>query len=135
MRRHSGGFTMVELVIVLLVVAILSAIAVPAYRSQMFKGRRADAREAVTQIQQAQERWRSTNATYAATVAALGQSATSSGGNYALSVSNATASGYTVTATAQARQAGDTNCTPMTLTVAGNNTTYGPTNAYKCWGF
>ena len=84
------------------------------------------------QLQSAQERWRSTNVTYAGAVGTLGLSATTSGGNYAISLSAATATGYTATATAQAKQSGDSGCTTMTITVAGNTTTYGPSNA--CWG-
>jgi type IV pilus assembly protein PilE len=85
------------------------------------------------QIQAAQERFRTNNASYAATVAALSQPATSSQGNYALAVSGASATGYTATATAQAKQAGDSACGAITVTVAaGNAMTYGPSNA--CWG-
>jgi type IV pilus assembly protein PilE len=122
---------LVELVVVMAVIAILAAVAIPTYRDQVRKGRRAEAHEALMQVQAAQERWRSNNVTYAATVAALGQSAVSASGNYAITVSGATATGYTATATAQAKQAGDSACAAITAVVANNVTTYGPTNA--CW--
>jgi type IV pilus assembly protein PilE len=131
MARASRGFTLVELLVAVVVIAILAAVAVPAYRDQIRKGRRAEAHEALMQVQAAQERWRSNNVTYAATVAALGQSAVSASGNYAITVSGATATGYTATATAQAKQAGDSACAAITAVVANNVTTYGPTNA--CW--
>lgn len=130
--RSVRGFTLIELVIVLTVVAILAAVAVPGYQSQMRASRRAEAREALMRIQAAQERWRSSNASYAATVAAIGQPATSADGNYALSVSGASATGYTATATAQAKQASDSSCATITVAVAGNSMTYGPSNT--CWG-
>ena len=41
--RRSAGFTLVELLVTLAVVAILAAIAYPAYQDQMRKGRRAAA--------------------------------------------------------------------------------------------
>jgi type IV pilus assembly protein PilE len=131
MGRSVRGFTLIELVIALTVVAILAAVAIPGYQSQMRASRRAEAREALMRIQAAQERWRSNNVAYAGSVAALGQAATSADGNYALAVTGANAAGYTATATAQAKQASDSACAAITIVVAGNAMTYGPTNA--CW--
>lgn len=131
MVRASRGFTLVELVVVMAVIAILAAVAIPTYRDQVRKGRRAEAHEALMQVQTAQERWRSNNVTYAATVAALGRPTVSASGNYAIAMSGATATGYTATATAQAKQAGDSACAAITVVVANNVTTYGPSNA--CW--
>lgn len=132
MRRPLRGFTLIELVIVMVVVGILAAIAVPSYTAQMRKGRRAEAHSALMQIQSAQERWRTNNVQYSGTLAALGVTTPTSGGNYALALSGAGATGYTATATAQAKQAGDSACATITVTVAGATTTYGPSNA--CWG-
>jgi type IV pilus assembly protein PilE len=132
MRRHGRGFTLIELLIGMVVVAILAAVAVPGYNNQMRKARRAEAREALMQLQAAQERWRTNNVSYATSVTELGQSATTGQGNYALAISGATGAAYTATATAQAKQASDSECAAMTVTVAGGTTTYGPTNA--CWG-
>ena len=131
MLRATRGFTLVELLVVMVVVAILAAVAVPSYRDQVRKGRRAEAHEALMKVQTAQERWRSNNVSYAATVAALGQPATSASGNYAISLAAASGTGYTATATAQSKQAGDTACGAITVVVANNVTTYGPSNA--CW--
>jgi type IV pilus assembly protein PilE len=131
MGRSVRGFTLIELVIVLVVVAILAAVAFPGYQNQMRASRRAEAREALMRIQAAQERWRSSNVAYAGTLAALSQPATSADGNYALAVTGASATGYTATATAQAKQAADSVCGAITVTVAGNAMTYGPSNT--CW--
>lgn len=129
-RRRMRGFTLIELVIVLAVVAILAAVALPAYQDQVRSSRRTEAREAMMSIQAAQERWRSNNTSYAAALADLGQSAATD--NYTYALSGASATGYTVTATATARQAGDSACATITVTVAaGNSMTYGPTDA--CW--
>lgn len=137
MRRLSRGFTLIELMIALVVAGILAAIAVPSYRDQMRKGRRAEAHSALMQIQTSQERFRTNNVQYASNLTAaapvgLGLSSTSSGGNYALAIAGASATAYTATATAQAKQAGDSACAAITVTVAGATTTYGPSNA--CWG-
>jgi type IV pilus assembly protein PilE len=59
MRRvaPTGGFTLVELVVVMAIVAILAAIAVPSYLSQMKKSRRSDAEAALMDIAQRQQQY------------------------------------------------------------------------------
>lgn len=118
--------------IVLAVMAILAAIAYPGYQSSVRKSRRADAVDAAARIQQAQERWRANNTTYAAAVGTLGLGATSLGGFYTMSLSGTSGTGYTVTATAIAgtSQAADTGCTTLTLQWSGGNPVYSPTG---CW--
>ena len=131
--RKQEGFTLIELMIVVAVAGILFAVAMPAYQDFVRKGRRAEAREALLRIMQAQERWRSNNVSYSANlVGDLKQAASSADGNYALSISGVSGTGYTATATAQAKQVGDSSCASITVTVAGASTTYGPTNI--CWG-
>lgn len=62
-NRH-GGFTLIELMIVVAVVAILSAIAFPSYQSFVLKGRRAEARTALLELMQQQERFMTQRGTY-----------------------------------------------------------------------
>lgn len=70
-HRRTVGFTLIELLIVVAVVALLAAIAWPAFMDSVFRSRRADAMAALSAIQQAQERWRANNPTYQTTLADL----------------------------------------------------------------
>ena len=97
--------------IIVAVIGILAAVALPSFLDSVRKGRRAEAVAALTQVQQAQERWRANNGSYAdndkltvaAAEAAWASSATTSSGYYGVALSDVTASGYTVTATAPER--------------------------------
>lgn len=57
MRRSSTGFTLIELMIVVAIVGILAALAYPAYTGSVAKGKRAEARAAVMDLLQQQERY------------------------------------------------------------------------------
>lgn len=131
--RRPAGFTLIELMVVLAVAAILAAIALPAYQQSVRKGRRTDAIDATAAIQQAQERWRANNVTYTADISDdLNLATTSKGGYYSLSISGATGSGYTLSATAVTGkgQDGDTGCSTLTVTVTNGSAVQGPTD---CW--
>jgi type IV pilus assembly protein PilE len=136
-RRAIGGFTLIELMIVVVVIAVLAAIALPSYLSSVRKSRRADAITSLNQIAQAQERWRANNATYTTVLTNAGLNvANPSSGYYTLAAASASGTGYTATATAAGSQAGDAQCTTLTLVLAGGNVTYGSTGsatANQCW--
>lgn len=62
--RRTEGFTLIELMITVAIVAILVSIAFPSYNNQMVKSRRADAQREVVSYAQSLERWFTTNGTY-----------------------------------------------------------------------
>lgn len=71
MRTHSKmwrskGFTLVELMIVVAIVGILTAIAYPSYSEYVLRGRRAEARTALLDLMQQQERYFTQNNSYLA---------------------------------------------------------------------
>jgi type IV pilus assembly protein PilE len=65
-RKSEKGFTLIELMIVVVVVAILAAITMPAYNSYTKKARRGDAKASLLSAQLKQEKWRANHTTYGA---------------------------------------------------------------------
>lgn len=138
-RAASRGFTLVELMLVVVILGVLLAVAFPSYLDSVRKGRRAEGIAGLTAIQQAQERFRANNATYGnlsvpADAATLpNASNTTANGRYTLAVTGNTASGYTVTATAVGGQAADTVCAVMGVRATGGNLRYGSGSAAIDW--
>ena len=111
------GFTIIEVMIALVIVAILVALAYPTYIDYVRKSKRGEAQQLLMNWSINQEIWRSNNTQYATT----GQMAAPTDGNYTFDFSvNPTATVYTLQATASDDQANDeakdgTSCTPLTL--------------------
>ncbi|MEB0135127.1 type IV pilin protein [Actimicrobium sp. CCC2.4] len=110
------GFTLVELIIVVAIVGILAAIAVPSYRSYVLKSRRADAMTALAQNQVILERCYAQSFTYNGVCVGLPVfPVASERGYYSVAISNQSATAYTLTATPVGTQASDTLCAVMSV--------------------
>ena len=136
--KKQYGFTLIELMIVVAIVGVLSAIAFPSYDSYMKKSRRADAKVGLTKLADKQERFYLQNNTYttAFTAAGLNTSATSEEGYYTFTIdSTDLVSGFRLTARAVVNksQAEDTGCTVMKLSSTGAKWPNGPAPIKDCW--
>ncbi|MGW8248821.1 MAG: type IV pilin protein [Acidiferrobacterales bacterium] len=134
-RVSNSGFTLIELMIVVVIIAILAGIAYPSYKNYTVKSKRSDAYAGLTQAATDQEKFYSQNMRFASSMQALnslisGSSATtrmSPDGHYAITTTGG--QNYTLTATAQGAQAAaDTKCPTITLNSAGAK---GP--SASCW--
>ena len=104
--RRKHGFTLIELMIVVAIVAILAAIAVPWWGRYSYRARRADAQKLLVHVAQAEERFYTDFNHYPLTASSLGYTTNaplSENGYYQLALTlpaaTSTGQGYTATAT------------------------------------
>lgn len=129
--HHQKGFTLIELMVVIAIVGILAAIAVPAFSEQVRKSRRSEAMNGLSDLQLRQERWRSNHSTYG-TTAEMGNPKNT---YYTLTVTSPTATGYKLTAApiAGGAQVGD-RCGDFILTnTSGTIKKEVSTGLTNCW--
>jgi type IV pilus assembly protein PilE len=137
--RRLRGFTLIELMIAVAVVAILTAIALPSYQTYIRKSRRADAKTALLDLAAREERYFTLNNSYTNLLANLSYGGivgntvtiTSNGTpDYVLSVTAFTATTYSAQAAAQGDQVNDA-CGTYQLDNFGNQTVTGA--GANCW--
>jgi type IV pilus assembly protein PilE len=135
-RLRIRGFTLIELMIVVVVIAILAAIGFPAYQDYVRRARRADGKELLLRIQVEEEKFRTNNTAYTSTLGVGGLGITSNGssdGYYTVSITaGATATAFSLSAspTSKGNQTADTACSPLTLASNAGVVTKGPAG---CW--
>lgn len=140
--RKARGVTLVELMIVIVVIGILAAIAVPGYRRYLIRSQRSEAKIGLMQLQTAQEKFYLQNNAYTTNItgappAGLGLQNVTETGKYDLAVAlvDATAQAYTATATPRTGggQTDDTQCINFTINERGTRGVSGPYGTQACW--
>ena len=150
---NTRGFTLIELMVVVVIASILVTIAIPMYTAQVQQSRRTDARTALLDLAGREERYLSTNgAIYSILTTDLGYPAGAFPANvgpdnyYQLTVCSPAANcdpnanpppapSYYITATpvAGTSQAGDAQCTSFSVDSTGQQFSTGTLPSQQCW--
>jgi type IV pilus assembly protein PilE len=141
------GFTLLELLVVVVVVGVLAALASAGYRQVINRAHRVDARTALLRVQYQQERHYAQFNRYATDLLApaasggLGLSSRSDTGDYDLALEAMDdAQGYTVTAHASGQQTDDRGCQWMSIDATGRRRSANGAGVWteddvnRCWG-
>jgi type IV pilus assembly protein PilE len=128
---RARGFTLIELIVVMVIAAILAAIAIPNYSAYVVRSNRSAAQTFISDVASRQAQFFLDRRTYATTVAALNMTVPNEVAQrytVAIDVQAGPPLTYTVTATPIGPQAGD-SCGAMTINQAGGKTAAGT----RCW--
>jgi type IV pilus assembly protein PilE len=133
-RRRNAGVTLIELITVMMVVAILTAIAVPSYGAYVIRANRTDAKAATLSMAGALERcFTRFNAYDDAGCPVSITNVPSNDGHYLVSAA-VTGNAFLVTAAPQGRQATDTACGNFRIDQANQRSVSGTKGVAECWG-
>jgi type IV pilus assembly protein PilE len=135
-----AGFSLVELLVVLVIMGVLSAVALPAYTRYVQRGHRTEAMAALLESQHFMERYYSANGQYLSPANAVPllpqrlQGIPSQGTvRYQLSVREATVKSYVLQAVPEGSMAGDI-CGSLTINQTGLRGVLNSTRSVaECW--
>jgi len=132
-RRRMAGVTLIELMMVVVVVAVLGAIAIPNYRTYSMRAQRTEAKSALLQLAVNQERFYTQNGnSFTTALADINMDATTEHGYYQLRVTAANATSFTATATAIGAMTSDADCQVFEITSDGERRAT-PDPRGDCW--
>jgi type IV pilus assembly protein PilE len=139
MRNKLAGFTLIEKMIVVVIIAVQAAIAIPNYQDYLARSRRAECQTVMVSLANALERRYSTTNTYLGGAEINNFRCPADGGpanyNLAFQAGSLTATTFVIVATRAGAQSGD-QCGDLTLASTGLkgivNAAAGRTAA-QCW--
>lgn len=148
-KKIVAGFTMIELLIVVAIMAIIVAVALPNYREYVIKSNRAVAKGALLELASRQEQYFVNNNSYTNALTDLGMGATyfvdsegqplatSAGSIYQIAIdepdSNSGETAYTLSATPQNGQTEDGKCGTFSIDEQAFKDVTGTQDASYCW--
>ncbi|HEX7046686.1 MAG TPA: type IV pilin protein [Gammaproteobacteria bacterium] len=126
MRTGMNGFTLIELIIVTVIVAILAAVAVPSYQQYITKARRSEAVSALMQAAAAQEKFFLSNSAYTLLFTELQIQSHTANDHYTLEIRDAGAASFLIAATAapDSPQHNDPDCNEFRINQRGDLTAW-----------
>jgi type IV pilus assembly protein PilE len=143
-KNHAPrGFTLIEIMIALAIVAVTTTIAVASYRGHLQRGHRAEAAQALLLAAAEQEKFHLSHGSYAERLDArvgdvapgLPVASRTPGGHYALAITLASTAEFRIAATAMAERS-DPLCHTLSIDESGRRSasdSRGGDSTPKCW--
>jgi len=137
-QQRQAGFTLIEVMIVVAIIAILAAIALPAYSDYVIRGKLVAGTNALAALRAQMEQYYQDNRTYLSVSSSIASPCASSttADTFTLTCPTLTATAYTLTATGSNRTAGAVYTVNQlnTQTTTGLPTSWGSVPAAnQCW--
>jgi type IV pilus assembly protein PilE len=137
-RRAAAGFTLIELMVAVAILAIIMGVAIPSYNRYVIESGRSDGHAILYQAAQTLERCYTRYSAYNDGDCPLQQGDTLNSENekYQLTATTVTANDFTLTAAPRGSQTNDSECGSLTLTANGTKGAAGGTDAdvvEECW--
>jgi len=133
MKTRQGGFSLIEMMVVVAIIGIMASVAYSSYQSSVLRSRRSLGTQALLETAQRLERCATINLSYTAANCSVtlpfNAPEDTADNFYTISISNRTASTYKLTATAINAQASDADCATMSINNLGQKTA----TTANCW--